>query len=185
MRLSRLILRTLLLVSLPVFLGAQARTSFALDASVNLGVGKGGEFKDDDYGSVRVAASVARGVSKKIGMFAELAVDPLALSDGSSLVCLPSSRGGCAPPFPSFTAASLLIGAMSSRDRWFEVRAGIGGAIAAEHNTRVGGIVTQADVGLFPMRHLGLVLGWRAIVIPRFRHDKLTLGSAVVGLRIR
>ncbi len=185
MKLSRLIVGTLLSSLLPICLGAQARTSFAFDASVNVGVGKGGEFKDDDYGSVRVAASVARGAPKKIGMFAELAVDPLALSDGSTLVCLPSSRGGCAPPFPSFTAASLLIGAMSSRDRWFEVRAGIGGAIVAEHTTRVGGIVTQADVGMFPVRHVGLVLGWRAIIIPRFRQDKLTLGSAVVGLRIR
>jgi hypothetical protein len=43
----------------------------------------------------------------------------------------------------------------------------------------------RGGVGLFPLRHAGVVLGWRAIIVPRFRHDRLTLGSAVVGLRLR
>ncbi len=164
---------------------AQAQTSFAIDGSVNVGTGKGGEFKNDDYSSWRVGASLARVINKKVGMFAELAVDPATLTSGEKLNCVPSSRGGCAPIFPRFSSASLLLGAMSGRDRWFEVRGGVGGAVLAADNTIVGGVVSQADVGLFPMRHAGIVLGWRAIIVPRFRQDRLTLGSAVVGLRLR
>lgn len=187
MKLTGLVVGALVLSSsLPALSSAQAGTSFAVDASVNVGAGKGGEFKNDDFASWRVGASLARGITKKAGMFAELAVDPTSLTTGEKLNCIPSSRGGCAPAFPKFSSASLLLGAMSGRDRWFEVRAGVGGAVlSSEQHTYVGGIVSQADVGLFPLRHAGVVLGWRAIIVPRFRHDRLTLGSAVVGLRLR
>ena len=185
MKWSGLIVGAFVTLSLPGLADAQARTSFAVDASVNVGAGRGGEFKNDDFASWRVGASLARAINKKVGMFGEIAVDPTSLITGDKLSCVPSSRGGCAPAFPKFSSASLLIGAMSARDRWFEVRGGAGGAILASDHTYVGGIVSQADVGLFPLRHAGIVLGWRAIMVPRFRHDRLTLGSAVVGLRLR
>jgi hypothetical protein len=185
MKLPSLIVGAFVVASLSTLSSARAQTSFALDGSVNVGIGKGGEFKDNDYSSWRVGASLARGISKKAGVFAELAVDPTSLTNGDKLNCVPSSRGGCAPAFPKFSGASLLLGAMSGRDRWFEVRGGVGGALLMSDHTYVGGVVSQADVGLFPLRHAGIVLGWRAIIVPRFRHDRLTLGSAVVGLRLR
>lgn len=185
MKLPGLIVGACMMSSLPALAAAQGRTSFALDGSVNVGAGKGGEFKNDDFASWRVGASLARGINTKVGMFAELAADPTSLITGDKLNCVPSSRGGCAPAFPKFSSASLLLGAMSARDRWFEVRGGVGGAVLASDHTYVGGIASQADVGLFPLRHAGVVLGWRAIIVPRFRHDRLTLGSAVVGLRLR
>jgi hypothetical protein len=185
MKVTGLIVGALVVSSLTALSSVQAQTSFAVDGSVNVGAGKGGEFKNDDLASWRVGASLSRGITKKVGMFGELAVDPTSLITGDKLNCVPSSRGGCAPAFPKFSSASLLLGAMSSRDRWFEVRGGVGGAVLASDHTYVGGIVSQADVGLFPLRHMGLVLGWRAIIVPKFRHDRLTLGSAVVGVRIR
>ena len=185
MKLPGLIVGVFVLSSIAAPGTAQGQTSFAVDASVNVGAGKGGEFKNDDFASWRVGASLARGIDKKVGMFAELAVDPTSLITGDKLNCVPSTRGGCAPAFPKFSSASLQFGATSARDRWFEVRGGVGGAVLSSDHTYVGGVVSQADVGLFPLRHAGIVLGWRAIIVPRFRHDRLTLGSAVVGLRLR
>ena len=66
MKLPGLIVSALVL-SLPALSSAQAQTSFAVDGSLNVGTGKGGEFKNDDYTSGRVAASLARGINKKIG----------------------------------------------------------------------------------------------------------------------
>ena len=185
MKLPVLLVVASVVSTLPALSSARAQTSFAVDASVNVGTGKGGEFKNDDFASWRVGASLARGINKKVGMFGELAIDPTSLITGDKLNCVPSSRGGCAPAFPKFSSASLLLGAMSARDRWFEARGGVGGAVLSSEHTYVGGLVSQADVGLFPLRHAGIVLGWRAIIVPRFRHDRLTLGSAVVGLRLR
>jgi hypothetical protein len=185
MKLSRLIVGALALFPASTLLG-QSRTSFALDASVNAGSGRGGEFKDDEIASWRIAASLTRSVAGRVGMFAELAADPNSLMNADKAVCIPSTRGGCAPSFPDFSSASALIGVESGRAKSrFEVRAGIGGGVVSSNHTRVGAVVTQADAGLFPLQHAGLVFGWRAAIIPRFRGDRLTVRSAVVGIRLR
>src|SRR4051812_43204700 len=113
MKLPGLVFGAFVLSSFPGLAGAQAASSFAVDASVNVGAGKGGEFKNDDFASWRVGASLARGINKNVGVFGELAVDPTSLMTGDKLICVPSSRGGCAPAFLKFSSASLLFGAMS------------------------------------------------------------------------
>lgn len=164
---------------------AQSKYSFAVDASANPSEAKGGEYKNDFVTSVRGAASLTRTMNARISMFAEVAVDP-ASATNTDKDCIPSSRGGCAPPYPAFTSASALLGVVSGRERsWFEVRAGVGGGVVSHDGTQVGAVVSQADLGLFPVRHLGLVLGWRATIIPRFQGDRLTIRSALVGLRLR
>lgn len=62
---------------------------------------------------------------------------------------------------------------------------GIGGASDAVGGTRVGAIVGQVDVAVFPIAHLGLVLGARAIVIPSYRHDLLFAAPILIGPRAR
>jgi hypothetical protein len=186
MKLRRLIVGAVVLLPVSTVLGAQSRTSFAVDGSINPGIGKGGEFKDDGTASWRVAASLTRSGAGRLGMFAELAADPTSLMTGDKLTCVPSTRGGCAPRFPSFSGASALLGVESGRGKSrFEVRAGIGGGVVSSNHTRVGAVITQADAGLFPLWHAGVVLGWRAAIIPRFRGDRLTVRSAVVGIRLR
>jgi hypothetical protein len=49
----------------------------------------------------------------------------------------------------------------------------------------MGGMVGQLDAGVFPATHFGVVLGARILVIPRYRHDRLTMIPVLFGLRIR
>jgi hypothetical protein len=51
--------------------------------------------------------------------------------------------------------------------------------------TRVGAVVGQLDAAVFPTAHIGLVLGPRFVVIPRYRRDRLTMIPALFGLRVR
>jgi hypothetical protein len=186
MKLRRVMVGAIVSLSVSSTVFAQAKTSFAIDGSINPGTGKGGEFKDGDSWSWRVAASLTRTLTPRIGVFMEVAADPSSLSNGDFAVCIPSSRGGCAPGFPAFSSASAVLGLESGRQEGrFEVRAGVGGGMVSANHLRVGAVVTQADLGLFPLWHAGLVLGWRETIIPKFNGDRLSITSALVGLRLR
>jgi hypothetical protein len=173
-----------LIIALP---GVARAQSFAVDASINPGTGRGGEFKNYDALSWRVAASLTGRLTPRMGLFVELAADPMSLLDAEKADCVPSSRGGCAPTFPDLVSGYGLVGVESGRQTAsrFEVRAGLGGGMVSANHTRAGVVVAQADAGLFATQHVGLVLGLRALMIPKFDGDRLTVRSALVGLRIR
>lgn len=177
----------LIVVGLSLILASrvEAQVSFAVDASFNTGIGKGGEFKSDEVESIRVAASLTRRVNDRFSLFAELAADPV-VNNGDKLVCVPSTRGGCAPRYPAFVSGSAILGVESGRGKSrVEVRAGVGGGAVGASGTLVGAIVSQADVGLFPVWHAGVVLGWRSMIIPRFKGDRLGVNAALIGIRLR
>lgn len=65
---------------------------------------------------------------------------------------------------------------------------GVGGAAYSVNDTRVGAAVGEFDVAVFLVDHLGVILGARSAVIPvipRYRHDRLTMVPVLFGLRLR
>jgi hypothetical protein len=165
---------------------AQARTSAAVDATVGAGVGKGGEHFDRAIGGGRLAASLRRWPTPRVGVFGELSMDWLAVSIGHDLVCRPSSRGGCMTPYPELSGPAATVGVVTGRaDRRFEARLGAGGGAYSADGTRVGAAVSQLDAAVFPVPRVGLVVAGRWIVVPRYRSDQLSMVTWGFGLRLR
>jgi hypothetical protein len=75
-----------------------------------------------------------------------------------------------------------VIGTPSSASEW---RAAIGGGAYSADRTKVGAVVTQADVAAFPFVHVGFFAGVRALVMPSFRHDRLWMIPWMIGVRVR
>jgi hypothetical protein len=165
---------------------AQARTSAAVDATVGIGVGKGGEYIDRAIAGGRLAASLRRWQTPHTGVFGELSMDWLAVSMGHDLVCGPSPRGGCVTPYPELSGPAATVGVVTGRtDGRFEARLGAGGGAYGADGTRVGAVVSQLDASVFPVSHVGLIAGARWIVVPRYRSDKLSMVTCAFGLRLR
>ena len=162
---------------------AQGRTTMAVDATVGAGFGKGGEFYARSQQSARIAVSVRRSGPAHIGFFGEIAMDA---ADGGEdlLVCYFSPRGGCLQRFPEFWGPTLTGGLIAQYDR-FEARLGVGGGALSSNGTRVGAAVSQLDVTLFPVSHIGLIAGTRWIVVPRYRGDRVSILPWAIGLRFR
>jgi hypothetical protein len=168
---------------------AQTRTSFAIDATLGGGFGKGGEFFDRQLVGARLGVSVRRGQPSHVGVFAEGSIDAVGLSMGHAAVCYPNPRGGCLDSYPELFGPTLVAGlVVGGEDGVSELRAGLGGAAYAtgdERGSRVGAAVGQVDAAIFPVAHVGLVFGGRWIVIPRYRGDRLSVVPWMLGIRIR
>ena len=52
-------------------------------------------------------------------------------------------------------------------------------------HTRVGALVGQLDGAEFPLEHVGITLGVRPALLPRFRGDRLWIVPVSLGLRVR
>lgn len=165
---------------------AQTRTSIAVDAALGGGFGKGGEFFDRQIAGARFGVGIRTLRSSHFGLFAEGSMDWLAWSMGHYAVCYRNPRGGCLDPYPEFSGPTLVAGVVAARpDGRFEARAGLGGAAyGAAEGPRVGAAIGQLDAAAFPLRHVGLVLGARWIVIPRYRGDRLSVVPWMFGVRI-
>jgi hypothetical protein len=165
---------------------AQARTSVSIEAALHAGSGKGGEFFDRDVVGARLGLSVRRWRNPTLGVFAEGSMDWLQLRSGHVTVCYLSSRGGCLGEYPEFAGPTAVVGLVARRMNRLEMRAGLGGAAYAPTNgPRVGAVVSQVDAAVFPIAHIGLVLGARWIVIPRYRGDRLSVIPWAFGMRVR
>ncbi len=164
---------------------AQSQRSFAFDATLGIGHGHGGEFRFRDIGGPRLAASVRTGPQRRVGAFAELAMDWISLTMGHTLVCYPSTRGGCIPAYPELAGPELVVGLMLHPGQKWEIRGGVGGAAYRVDGLRVGGALAQLDVALLPARRIGIVGGVRAVVVPRYRKDQLSTFPWLLGLRVR
>jgi len=169
---------------LPERSAAQGRTTLAVDASLGAGFGKGGEFYARSQQSGRIAVSVRRSRPTQIGFFGEIALDG-AFASEDLLVCYPSSRGGCLQRFPDFWGPTLTGGLIAQYIDRFEARLGVGGGALAGGATRVGAAVSQLDVTVFPVSHVGLIAGARWIVVPRYHGDRLSILPWAIGLRVR
>jgi hypothetical protein len=65
------------------------------------------------------------------------------------------------------------------------MRVGVGGAAFAADASRVGAAICQVDATVFPIAHVGLVVGARRIVIPNYRNGRLSLLPWTVGVSVR
>jgi hypothetical protein len=169
--------------------GAQARTparsSFAADLAVAGGRGGGGDYWDRSITGVRVALSLRGRGSGRVVPYGELGMDWLAISVGADAICAPASRGGCALPYPELAGPGVSIGAVARPNGRLELRAAVGGAVYGADGTRVGAATGSVDVAAFPVSRLGLVAGARAVVVPRYRGDRLSTTTWTLGVRVR
>jgi len=164
---------------------AQRRTTLAADATLGAGFGKGGEFFDRNLGGARIAASIRRSSPTHLGFFGEVAIDALSLSSGHFAVCYPNPRGGCLDSYPELSGPTVTGGLIAQPTDQCEIRLGVGGGAYIADGTRVGAGVSQFDVALFPVRHIGVIAGARWVVVPRYRGDRLSVLPWAVGLRLR
>jgi len=169
---------------------AQARTSMSVDATLGAGFGRGGEFFDRDLRSARIAASVRRSSPSRFGFFGELAIDApsIHLSD-RPVVCYPSGAG-CLSSYPELLGLTVTGGLIAQRTNRIEARLGAGGGAfivdpTGLRGTRVGAVVSQADVSLFPVTHIGLIVSARWVAVPRYHGDRLSVYPWAIGLRFR
>jgi hypothetical protein len=166
--------------------GAQSNPSFAVDATTGGGRANGGEFRDRHIGGVRLAVNVSGSRDAKLSPYVEIAKDWLALSMGHTLMCYESTRGGCIKHFPDLRGTELILGGLLRPSPRVELRAGVGGgAFQAPEGPRVGGIVVQADASVRASDHIGVLLGTRYVVLPRYLGDRLWTMRWAFGLRVR
>ncbi|HEY9228536.1 MAG TPA: hypothetical protein VIP11_17915 [Gemmatimonadaceae bacterium] len=167
-------------------MGAQSlRVRPSVELSTGTALGGGGVFRDRDLYGARVAVGFRVLRPGSFAVFADLVGDAVGFETGHTADCRPSPRGGCLESYPTFAGAHGLVGIMGQPNGAVEWRAAIGGGAYRGDGATVGGVVAQADVGIFPFSHLGGFAGVRTIVIPRFRHDRLWMIPWMIGVRVR
>ncbi len=176
------------MILIPPGVSAQKPSPFSFDGAIGLASGHGGEFDDRRLLMLRLAASARYWMTPEWGAYAELGIEGEGQYYGSYLVCTISSRGGCLQSFPRVSGPSLTLGAVSSSregNRGLEARTGLGIAAYTVEHTRLGAGAASADLAAFFAPHVAVAGQARLLVIPRYRHDKLTVLGVTVGLRIR
>jgi len=164
---------------------AQRRTTIAVDATVGAGFGEGGEFYDRNLQGARIAASLRRSNQTRFGFFGEIAIDALSIGSGHVAVCYRNPRGGCLPAYPELWGPTATGGLIAQPTARIEARLGVGGGVFIADGTRLGAAVSQADITLFPVTHIGLIAGARWVAVPRYRGDRLSLLPWAIGIRLR
>jgi hypothetical protein len=174
------------LVLTPHLAHGQSRASFVVDATVGAAQGRGGEFTDRETMGGRVSLIVSRSAATRLSLFGEVSMDVLGVAMGHTAVCIPNPRGGCLDSFPELSGPAALVGVSTeSWNRRLQWRVGVGGGAYAKEKTRVGALISHVDGAILPTSHVGMVLGARWVVIPRFQSDRLSLLQWSFGVRIR
>ena len=164
--------------------GAQTPQGWSADAAIGAGTGHSRDYFDEGRTAARLAAAKRVLLRDKLAVYFEAGYDWLGFLE-VPLACPLSSDGGCRPRFPSIAGPSVSTGLVFAPWSRLEARAGIGGGAYSVDGTLVGSAVGQFDVAAFPAAHIGLVLGTRFIVVPRYRRDRITIIPFMVGLRVR
>src|SRR5690348_2840209 len=69
---------------------------------------------------------------------------------------------------------------------WFGFAAGHDAVWSYSINgTRAGAVVGQLDVAAFFESHVGFVVGFRDVAVPKYQGDRLTIRAWILGLRVR
>ena len=164
---------------------AQITYPWSADGTIGIGAGKGGEYRNNDGGAARLALTervVQRG---QLAMYVEAGYDWFGLGIGGDAVCVVASGGYCRPLYPSIAGPSASAGVLLTPLTRLEMRAGLGGAAYSVDGTRLGAVIGQLDVAGFPAEHIGWIVGARLAVVPRYRHDRLSMIPVLFGLRLR
>ena len=172
-----------IVVSAPV--AAQRPVALAIDATVGGSQGHGGEFWDRGLAGARFAITVRGGGMRTLVPYGEAAIDWLSITMGHDLLCVPSSRGGCMDPYPGLRGPTISFGLLARPRRRIELRGGVGGGAYEAEGTRVGAITANGDIAGFIVGHVGVVIGTRLIIVPRYRGDRLWTNPWAIGVRIR
>lgn len=167
---------------------AQSRLSATGEAAVALAHGGGGEYIARGIGGFQFAASVRFRRSGAVSAFGEIAKESLGVIAGADAICVGSSRGGCVPRYPTFSGVAATAGLLLRDGAGGEWRAGVGMGVFSTDDrghTRVGALVGQLDGAEFPLDHVGITLGVRPALLPRFRGDRLWIVPVWLGVRVR
>ena len=168
---------------------AQVEYRWRADAAVGGATVKGGEFFNNGKAVAHLSIADRLLQRGRFAVYAEAGYDWLGrfglLGADPDLTCVGAPGGGCEPPFPDAGGPSASIGLVYAPFPPVETRVGVGGAAYSVDGTRVGAAVGQLDAAVFPAAHIGLMLGARFAVIPRYRHDRLTMVPVLLGLRVR
>jgi hypothetical protein len=167
---------------------AQSRVSATGEAAMALGHGGGGEYRERGIGGFQFAASVRFRRSAAVSVFGEITRESLGFIAGGDAICVVSPHGGCVPRYPSFGGVAATAGLLFRDGADGEWRAGVGmGAFSTDDrgHTRVGALLGQLDGAEFPFEHVGITLGVRSVLLPRFRGDRLWIVPVSLGLRVR
>jgi hypothetical protein len=89
------------------------------------------------------------------------------------------------PKFPTVGGSNLTLGGTFALASAVQLRAGLGAGAYSLDDTRVGGVLAEAEAAVFPVPYLGIVARARAVAIPRYRQDRLSLTHWLLGVRLR
>lgn len=183
-----LVLGFTLAVATPRSAGAQVAHRWSSDVAVGGAIVNGGDFFNNGRAAARLSVADRVLQRGRFAAYTEIGYDWFGqfglLGGNPDLVCVGSPGGGCAPPYPGVAGPSASVGLLYAVTR-VETRVGVGGAAYSVDGTRVGAAIGQLDAAVSAATHLGLVLGARCAVIPRYRHDRLTLLPLLIGVRVR
>jgi hypothetical protein len=169
---------------------AQAVHRWNSDVTVGAAIVEGGDFFSTGKAAAHLSlagqvlqrsrfATYVEGGYDWLGRFGLLGANP-------DITCIADRQGGgCKPEYPDVTGPSASIGLLYAPSSRVETRVGVGGAAYSIDGTHVGAALGQLDVAVFPTSYLGLILGARCAMIPRYRHERLTMIPLLVGLRAR
>jgi hypothetical protein len=173
------------LVGQPV-VAQSVRLQPSLELSTGDAFGSGGVYRDRHLdGGARLAVGLRVVRPQSFGMFVEVAGDALDVAADHLTNCPPSPRGGCLHWYPAFVGVSGVVGVIGQPSSEWEWRTAIGGGAYGADGTKVGAVVSQADIAVFPFAYVGMFAGVRAIVMPSFRHDRLWMIPWMIGVRVR
>ena len=169
---------------------AQIAHRWSSDAVVGGAIVKGGDFFNNSRAAASLSVADQMTQRGRFATYAEASYDWFGqfglLGGNPDLVCIVDRPGaGCEPPYPDVAGPSASLGVLYAPFTRLETRVGVGGAAYSVDGTRVGAAIGQLDAAVFPAAHLGLTLSGRFVVIPRYRHDRLTMIPVLVGLRVR
>ena len=175
----------------PSHVSAQAEYRWSADGAVGVATVNSGAFFNEAGKAVAHLAIADRVLQRgRVAAYAEAGYDWLGkfflIGANSDLICVVDRPGGgCRADFPNVTGPSASIGLLYAPLTRVETRVGVGGAAYSVAGSRVGAAVGQLDAAVFPAANLGLILGAQFAVIPRYRHDRLTMVPVLLGLRVR
>jgi len=175
----------------PGSVSAQRAYRWSSDATVGGAIVSGGDFFNNGRAAAHlaVAGRLLPRAGGRFAAYAEVGYDWFGqfglFGTNPDLVCIVTPGGGCEPSYPDVAGPSGTVGLLYAPVPSVESRIGVGGAAYSVDGTRIGAAIGQLDASVFPAGHLGLVLGARLAVIPRYRRDRLTLLPLLIGVRVR
>ena len=162
--------------------GAAAQSENTIEASVSYGSGTGGRYIErSDFGLRLTVSGREWNHGKTFGVYAEGAMDFLAIERFANRGCLGAGAPLCADPYPQFSGLAATVGVTVAPTPHLEFRLGAGGGGYFASSNYAGAWVGQFDVAL-PGPSIGVVAGVREFVMPSYRGSRLTSRLWSVGM---